>query len=100
MEQTTKIDVIFRIDTSKDWNGTVFALFPHSVNDTTGNVLSYQHIGQHSSADYKHCINKSKPATETQYNDLKKELEKIGYHLNIIKKQNYKKYLKNYYNQK
>jgi hypothetical protein len=97
MKQPYKTDVIFRKDTTKEFKNTIFALFPHCVNDTTGNVLSYQHVGQHSSADYQHCISKSKLATETEYTDLKKELETIGYDLNIIKKQNHKKYLKNYY---
>ena len=96
MKHTYKTDVVFRKDTSKDWKGTIFALFPHCVNDTTGNVLSYQHVGQHSAADYQQCIRTSKPATETEYNDLKKELEHVGYDLNIIKKQNYKKYLQIY----
>ena len=98
MEKSSKIDVIFRKDTSKDWEGVIFALFPHFVNDFEGNVLSYQKIGQHSSADYQHCIRKSKPAIEAEYIYLKKELEEIGYDLNIIKKQNYQKYLTAYYN--
>lgn len=90
-------DVIFRKDTSKDWKGTIFALFPHDVCDFKGNVTSYQHLGQHSAADYNHCIRKSKPATETEYADLKKELESLGYNLNIVKKQHFYKYLKRYH---
>ena len=87
------IDVIFRVDTSKDFKGTVFALFPHEIADHKYNVLSYQHIGQHSSADYNSCIRYSRPANQFEYNDLKKELESIGYELNIIKRMNYNKFL-------
>jgi hypothetical protein len=93
-----KIDVIFRVDTTKDFKGSVFALFPHEIADNRGNVLSYQHIGQHSSADYIHCIRNSKPANIFEYEPLKKELENIGYELNIIKRMNYDKYLKSYNN--
>lgn len=96
-KDTFKMDVIFRKDTIKDWKGTIFALFPHSTNHMKGNVLSYQHIGQHSDADYQLCIKNSIPAKEEEYQSLKKELEGLGYNLNIIKRQNYKKYLKHYY---
>lgn len=96
-KDTYKTDVVFRVDTSKSWGGTVYALMPHEVNDHKGNVVCYQHVGQHSGADYKGCIATSRPATETEYADLKTELESIGYDLNIIKKQNYDKYLKSYY---
>jgi len=85
-------DVIFRID-----KYGVFALFPHNVQDIGGDVLYYAHVGQHSSADYDHCIRTSKPATEEQYKQLEKELTSIGYELNIIKKRNYDKYLKSYH---
>ena len=93
-----KTDVIFRVDTSKEWKGTIFALFPHDVADKQGNVLTYQHVGQHSSGNYNHCIKTSKPAIDTEYQDLKQELESIGYNLNVIKKQNYQKYLNSYKN--
>jgi hypothetical protein len=90
-EQQPQTEVIFR----KDKSG-IFALFPHEVADYKGNVTSYQHIGQHSSADYNHCIRNSKVATPEQYADLQRELKGIGYDLKIVQKQNYKKYLKSY----
>jgi len=89
-------DIVFRVDTSKDFKGTVFALFPHEVSDEKGHVNSYQHVGQHSSADYNHCINTSKLATAEEYADLKEEMESIGYKINVVKKRNYDKYLRNY----
>lgn len=83
-------DVIFR----KYLDGTIIALLPHECNDRHGNVSSYQHIGQHSGADYNGVIMCTKLAKETEYFDLKKEMESLGYNLNIIKKQNRVKFLK------
>ena len=91
-----KTDVIFRVDTSKNWKGTVYALFPHDA-ERSGFVTTYQHIGQHSSADYHHCIATSRLATESEYKELKSELEQLGYDLNVVKKQNRTKYLRTYY---
>jgi hypothetical protein len=89
-----KTDVIFR----KFKEGDIIALFPYEIESSRGNILSYMHNGQHSEAMYLHCVSISKLATETEYNDLKNELESIGYNLNIIKKQYYKKYRQNYRN--
>lgn len=91
-KDTYKTDVIFRVDTTKDFKGTVFALFPHEV-ERNGLVTSYQHVGQHSSADYYGCIITSRLATENEAKDLKKELEQLGYNLNVVKKQNRAKYI-------
>jgi hypothetical protein len=84
-----KTDVQFRI-----FKGNVIAVFPYII-ETCTNVLSYEHVGQHSECVWN--INQcSKPANEDQYTALKKELESIGYDLNIIKKRNNKTYLKAY----
>jgi hypothetical protein len=88
-----KVEVLFRYDTTKDFKGTIFAVFPYDIADHDGNVTTYQHIGQHSAGDYNHCLQTSRQATPEEYQDLKKELESIGYELNIIKKRNYDKYL-------
>lgn len=90
-------EVIFRVDNSKDWRGTVFALLPHEVSDLKGNVTTYQHIGQHSSADYMYCIAKSRLATEKECADLKNEMEGLGYNFQKVTRQSQKKYLKSYY---
>jgi hypothetical protein len=58
--------------------GDVIALFPCEITDASGNVLSYQHIGQHGAA----CENLYKELPECNYNvfaPLLKELIKIGY---------------------
>jgi hypothetical protein len=93
-----KTDVIFRVDTTKDFKGQVFAVFPHDVTTTRGEIGMYCHVGQHSSADYNACISQSRPATEKEAKDLKNELENaVGYNLNVMKRRNYNKYLKDYY---
>ena len=74
---TTK--VIFRTDKE----GITFALFPEEVADLEGHCMSYQHVGQHGSADYLHCIWSSRPATEEEYHGLMVELQRIGYDLEI-----------------
>ena len=91
-----KTDVVFRYDTTKDWKGTIFALLPHECADHQGNVTTYQHVGQHSAADYLYCISKSRPATPAEYADLKKEMEGMGYNFNVIQKQNRDKFLISY----
>lgn len=75
-----KTTVIFRKDKS---DGTIFALFPYEVADYNYNVLSYQHVGQHSAADYGHCISISKLAAPSEYAALKRELEGMGYNLEV-----------------
>ena len=80
-KDTEQTLTIFR----KDPDGEVFALFPEDEG-APGYSMSYQHIGQHSSADYRLCIRRSKPASPEEYADLKEELESIGYNLKIRKR--------------
>jgi len=91
-----KTDIVFRCDKHGDFKGIVFALFPHEVSDHKGNVMSYQHVGQHSGANYNGCVADSRLATAEEYKGLKEEMESIGYNINIVKKRNYDKYLKSY----
>ena len=90
--ETVKVDIIFR----KFNDGDIIALMPHDVETFDGCINSYMHVGQHSSANYNRVIQISKLATETEYADLKEELESIGYVVNVIKKRNYDKYLASY----
>jgi len=83
-----KTKVIFR--RFKDANKDVVALFPDEVYDGVGSNLvstklctSYMRLGQHSSADYKYVVSVSVPAKPEEYLKLKKELEEIGYELDI-----------------
>lgn len=97
MEKDTHItEVVFRADKNGAFKGQVFAMFPHEVCDFSGNVTSYQHVGQHSGANYSGCVAKTRLCTEEEYKDLKKELESLGYNLKVIKKQNYSKWRESY----
>ncbi len=97
MEKDTYItEIIFRVDTTKDFKGTIFAIMPHDVCDNKGNVTYYQHVGQHSGGCYHTMIETSRLATENEYKDLLKELESLGYNVKVIKKRNYNKFLKSY----
>lgn len=71
--------VIFRTDRI---GGEVFALFPH-LREPHGRIRCYAHIGQHGAANYQTCIDISRPATPDEYAPLKRELETIGYKLNV-----------------
>lgn len=91
-----KTEVIFRKEKSGKFKGEIYALFPYEVETYKGDILLYAHVGQHSHADYNHCINTSIPAKEHEFAPLKRELEEIGYILRIVKKRNYNKYIENY----
>jgi hypothetical protein len=78
--QEEKTKVIFR----KFKDGDVIAMFPTiaGTNDYTQDCLSYQHLGQHSSASVD-LPSHTKRVKEPEYRSLKKELEAIGYSLII-----------------
>ena len=94
---TYKTDIIFRVETEKDFKGTVFAIFPHDVCTRSGLVTTYQHVGQHSGGDYNRCITSSRLATKEESKALKIELESLGYNVNVRQRRNYDKYLKSYH---
>lgn len=65
----------------------LYAYFPQIKFSSNGYrkdlKTCYSHVGQHSSCAIGY-VNASRPATEAEYADLKKELESIGYVLKII----------------
>lgn len=79
-KQTTK--VVFR----KYPDGSIIALFPEEKWDHRGNCTSYMHVGQHGGADYVGVIASTKPAQPGEYEDLKRELQDLGYGLRIIQR--------------
>jgi hypothetical protein len=89
-QDTNITKVVFR----KYKKGDIVALFPY--NTTNGYLCEcYQHIGQHSEADYQYVIQTTKPATNEESESLYNELTKqIGYNLKVIKKASYKKMYK------
>lgn len=86
-----KTEVMFR-KTKQD--KSIEAFFPYDIQDMKGNILSYAHLGQHSTACYDYLLFNTIPAKEDESVDLKKELESIGYNLKIIKRRNYTRFLK------
>ncbi len=60
----------------------IVALFPTipGTNDPD-TCMAYARVGQHSSADYRSVIRGTIPATPTEYAELRKELERIGYNV-------------------
>jgi hypothetical protein len=79
---TTK--VIFR--RYKD-AGDIIAIFPEELATMNPNdCSSYEYFGQHSSCDPFYVIQKTYPAKEADYQSLQKELEGIGYKLEIVQR--------------
>jgi hypothetical protein len=83
-----KTKVIFRKWTDK--NGGVIAFFPEIPTEDVGYFMqSYEHLGQHGSADYNKLLRYTRPAKPDEYADLKAELQGIGYNLRIVKRHTY-----------
>jgi hypothetical protein len=71
------------------WKDSVIAIFieePRTMDIST--CESYQHIGQHGACSPQWVIQDSRPATEDEYADLKRELESepYNYRLRVLKK--------------
>lgn len=62
----------------------LFAFFyeTHYDYENSGLFVSYEKIGQHSACSVIYA-NESRYATEQEYSELKKELESIGYYLEV-----------------
>jgi hypothetical protein len=83
-EQKTK--VVFR-RWPRSQGGQVLALFPEEPSDFQAfYCMSYERVGQHGAADYVRCLAVTKPATPNEYDSLKKELESLGYVLDVRKR--------------
>ena len=77
-----KVNVAFR----KFDDGEVIAIFPSIFpvpQNSTKEVLSYMHIGQHAMAS-ESLVNELEKASKEEYTPLKKELETIGYIINVL----------------
>lgn len=77
-----KTKVIFR----KWKNGDIIALFPEEPgNHDASTCNSYEHSGQHGSAEPRYVIQATTPAKPAEYANLQRELERIGYDLDVKK---------------
>ena len=77
-----KVNVAFR----KFEDGEVIAIFPNIypvAKDSKAEVMSYMHMGQHGMC-MECLVNELEKASKEEYAPLKKELEMIGYLVNIL----------------
>lgn len=74
-----KTKVYFRVFEA----GDVIALFPDEKNHFNCCILSYQRIGQHGDASPA-LIHELRPAKLSEREDLTRELESIGYILEVL----------------
>lgn len=82
--------VIFRVWTGVNKFGTrpepqVIALFP-AVDEGNGYCSSYEHVGQHGGADYRNVMRGTRAATAAEFTPLMRELQGIGYKLDVRKR--------------
>ena len=85
LEAQTRVAVVFRMD--KPPHSDVFALMPEMATDTEGHYCAcFQHVGQHSSADYRGCMERSRPATPEEYADLLEEMTRRGYAVTVVQR--------------
>lgn len=75
-DETTQVEFYFN-EVNKD----LFAFFPNEKN--SDGYACYSHNGQHSTCSIQY-VNSSRPATEEERDPLIKELEDLGYKLNIL----------------
>jgi len=71
------LDVVFRVFPE----GDVIAIFPDQ-DFARGQVLSYQHLGQHGGASPE-LVRELRPASRKEYAPLLAELKSIGYCLRV-----------------
>ena len=92
-------EVMFRKVKSKDFKGTIDAYFPYEINDLKGNITCYSTLGGHSGVTWDYVLTQTVPAKEIEYKALKSELEyNYGYNLKVVKKRNYRRYIKEFEN--
>lgn len=76
-----KTSVVFR----KFKEGDIIAIFPYHRTWDGGKIECYQHNGQHCQCEAD-IAKITLPANTAEYNDLKIELERIGYNLSVKKR--------------
>jgi hypothetical protein len=83
-KEAEKTKVIFLLERGSD--NEVFAYFPYlNYNEDRYLKTCYAHIGQHSACHSGYAKNRRK-ATKEQYLPIQKELESIGYNLEVLNK--------------
>lgn len=87
MEQDKEITpVVFRVERSGQFKGSVTAVFPILPADRFGMKMTcYAHVGQHHTCSLAWYYTTRLAKTE-EYVDLMRELESIGYRLKVYQK--------------
>ena len=75
------------------WDNEVVAVMPCDPATNAHDCTCYVHNGQHGACDPHLAVSASRPATEPEYRDLKRELEMIGYVVEVIHRINRSAYL-------
>jgi len=75
--------VMFLVNEKDPSDPDLFAYFPEKNGDNKGNKTAYSHIGQHSAVSPAYAA-ESRQASPEEYQDLKAELESIGYNLEVL----------------
>lgn len=79
--------MIFRIDRAGDFKDQPFALMPYEAGTNDPHTcMLYARLGQHSSGDLHMCILTTRPATRKESAPLKRDLRRIGYDVQEIKR--------------
>jgi hypothetical protein len=80
-----KTDVIFYMEPEGNLSCDCFAYFPNERYNTTDKDMftGYARVGQHT-AIHKDYANERRQATPKEYKDLKSELIRKGYKLNVL----------------
>lgn len=78
-----KVTVIFRKDKSNKYSDNITAVFPYIIDTNRYDMGCYAHVGQHSYCSHAWYTQCTKPAKPNEYESLKRELESLGYDLEI-----------------
>jgi len=78
-----KTKVVFLVHKSDNDSSNVLAYFPDEPYDNYGNYMGYSHITQYGAVSPEYA-KKCRLATQDEYEDLKNELEQIGYNLDVV----------------
>lgn len=77
------VEVIFRRYREKPYS--ILAIFPYEIASKSGDVMCYEHVGQHGHGDYKTMMHMTRAARPEEYDKLWSELTSLGYKVMITK---------------
>jgi len=82
-QDTESTPVVFRVEKRGPFRDEITAVFPTLPADAhRNNMICYAHIGQHGSCSWGwYC--KTRAARSEEYADLLRELESIGYRVDV-----------------